>query len=116
MKKIIRLTESDLNKIVRRVLNEQTLEKLPNVIKIIVGEDMVDLSTIIKNAKGCLFQGSHRGSNKNFDNMSVHYYCGIPKKINHNTPISDKADKLLNDACGCSEYVKNQQSSGSSYV
>lgn len=112
----VRLTESDLNRIVRRVLNEQTLEKLPNVIKIIVGEDMVDLSTIIKNAKGCLFQGARRGSDKNFEHMSVHYYCGTPKEVNRGVEISDAADKLLNDACGCSEYVKNQQSSGSSYV
>jgi hypothetical protein len=116
MAKIIRLTESDLTRLVRRVIQEQKLEKLPNVIKIRVGNDLTDLDTIIKDSQGCYFQGSHRGSNKNFDKTGVKYFCNVPKQVNNDTPISDAADKLLSDACGCSEYVKNQKSSGSSYV
>lgn len=120
MKKIIRLTESDLNRIVRKVLNEQNEKKInpPLQIKVrrYVKELMMDYRSVEMEPTGCIFNGYLRGedipalhrnffecqTNKLFDGETSH-----SKELN----ISQQATKLFRTHCGCDNYVKNNNTS-----
>ncbi len=125
MGKIIRLTESQLTELVKKVISEQSREKLlkPIAIKIEVpqknAEDMVYLVTldsIIKSKDGCEFIGKFRGENKE---ETFEYLCteelfwkqGIIKSKTK-VDISPEASKLLANACGCGAYASNQKAGG----
>lgn len=126
MGKIIRLTESQLTELVKKVISEQSREKLlkPISIKIEVpqknAEDVVYLVTfdsIIKGKDGCQFIGKFRGVNKEekFEYLCTEELFWIPSsltKIRHRVKTSPEAGKLLANACACGAYASNQKAGG----
>lgn len=112
MAKIIRLTESDLNRIVRRVIMEKEgdWEKLPKPLSIkMEGTHLYDLTEIRKTPLGCQYRGIPRGMRDIDDDFM--YYCDGKLKRGTVTDadeitISEQARELLRISCNCDKYVK----------
>ena len=87
MKKVIRLTESDLIRIVKRVINEQgasgrTKLSEPIHIKVIRNGKVYyfDLTEVFPHIKSCFFYGTTRGGDPT-DMVQMEYGGDVPEKI-----------------------------------
>jgi hypothetical protein len=135
MKKIISLTESDLVKLVKRVIKEQN-SFVPIKIKLLdqkTGEALlVDIMEKTEDERGCLFSGRFRGDySKLFrimfgtsfnysENVNILFNCssgnnevkvtvGYAPEVSMN--VTDAGKKLLEKKCGCNKYVSNTTNS-----
>ena len=146
MGKIIRLTESDLVKLVQRVISEQTkpaaqktsptnslydgFTKLPKSIRIkadmgVAAPMMIDISHKWSGSFGCQFIGVMRGTTALYFKFA--FDCNkqtlvIDESYSRDFPrgqrvkISSEALDLLIDSCGCDKYVKNSSQSTTDFV
>lgn len=125
MKKIIRLTEADLTRIVKRVLAEQKerVNIVPSIkIKISSplkpGEIMMEYTEMEQGPSGCLFYGSRRGTAQNMVEGDHYFECSTNKLFKEEEKqtqfrISNEAKNQFRMHCGCDEYVKGSSSSSS---
>jgi len=142
MAKIVRLTESDLVRLVNKVLNEQPDASMAkdlsnmvkssmmnnNVIKIKLNGEMSDVVSkpTSKQSWGCSFNYSERGQmgqsffnfNCNESRITTTNSRNVTEKSTWTTlKASPQAVELLKKACGCSSYVSNSSNqSTSNYV
>ena len=128
MKKVIRLTESDLIKIVRRVINEETTTKLPVEININLKLEKENyflvISEVVKKSTNCEFIGNFRGESKKFRftwNPSVPDKLSYTQRINfkyipYTGTISEKAAIQLQNACENKKFVSTDKGDSSNYV
>ena len=119
MKKVVRLTESDLVRLVNKVLLEQNngLQKLksPLQIKLGYGQTLVDVTEIKKNNYGCDFKYVKRDGK---DGYEFSLQCKGNAFIQYKQPmedgaLSEKAKSMLRQACGCDSYVSNSSDTSS---
>lgn len=135
MKKVLRLSESELVNLVKKIIKEQedgpppaqqkqsssslgdALSPAIN-IKIVLptkkGDEtyLVSFNRMKKVKDGCEFQGSFRGDQKVH---TFHYMCDgslfwKQGMLSQNTEVEISADanRLLTKACGCQLYASNQ--------
>lgn len=124
MAKIIRLTESELTRIVKKILKEQNdkFETLNPPVQIKIWDDyhgneplLWELTDISKGPVGCEFRGKPRGVSGNWK-PNQNYGDGFMYNCNDNTfisnmarderKISDEAKKRIRAACGCDQYAR----------
>jgi hypothetical protein len=116
MARVIKLTESDLQRIVERVLNEQSQKETPIEPPMQVAVEMrgrrfmTDVTSYIKEAEGCIFLGNRRGEEKTevsfFECKNKILYVGDGQSKSETLSISQKATDVMNQICGCDSYVK----------
>jgi hypothetical protein len=126
MKKTIRLTESQLVDLVKKVIKEQDETGLapkkpanfetinPKIqIKFKVytkkGDQvyLIELDKIKKTADGCLFEGPLRGETKR---QTLEYKCdGTVLWSKQEVDVTPEAGKMLSKACACSAYASAQK-------
>ncbi len=124
MKKIVRLTENDLTRLVKKVLQEQLLKDAKTFAKVILTplegrQIMFDVKDKSPQSWGCRFGGHTRGDFRNF--VQLDFLCGKDENTplrhmihNYGTKISSKGTsklskkgyELLSKHCGCNSYVK----------
>ena len=85
MKKIVRITDNDLTRLVKKVLEEQLLKDTKTFAKVILTPMegppvMFDVKTKTPQSWGCVFQGQTRDSKKF---VKLEFMCGK----NENTPL-----------------------------
>jgi hypothetical protein len=131
-KKIIRLTESELMNLIKRVLNENTMETLSPPVQIKINDEyhgntplLWDLTEIYRGPSYCEFRGKPRGVSANWK-PEQNYGDGFIYKCNEKTftsntsgdarAISDEASKRVRESCGCDQYVKKNNTFGSNAV
>jgi hypothetical protein len=130
MKKVIRLTETDLTNLVKRVIEEQNSQIIAKVRLTPEGDESLPLNLDIVNKKtktwGCEFEG--RSGNTN---VKLNFICGKDE----NTPLgytstgsvfksglpgkgklTKQGHDMLSKKCGCDAYVKSSGSDTGSYV
>jgi hypothetical protein len=93
MKKVIRLTESDLTRIVKRVLMEQEMseEKIMSCLLKTLGESDIQLSEIPKSCMTLIQKGIEKKT-PSFEDLQLGLDCGM--KCAKNPKIIDLATKI----------------------
>jgi len=130
MKKVIRLTETDLTNLVKRVIEEQNSQIMAKVRLSPIGGDNLPLNLDITDKKtktwGCEFEGR---SGKAV--VKLNFVCGKDENtplgysltnniLKSGTPMKGKLSKeghdMLSLKCGCDAYVKSTNTTTNSYV
>jgi hypothetical protein len=130
MKKVIRLTETDLTNLVKRVIEEQNSQIIAKVRLTPEGGEKLPLNLDIVNKKtktwGCEFEGRSGKAT-----VKLNFVCGKDENtplgysltngiLKSGIPMEGKLTKqghdMLSKKCGCDAYVKSSGSDTSSYV
>ena len=121
MKKVVRLSEQDLVKLIKRVIKEDSSPRKVDIKIKVTGiegyaDQYFDIYNVIPEPSGCKFTAHPRGRQ---ESLFVYWNPNNRNKVysdNIKGNISDRAANMLEVACGNKEYASKTNTDSSNYA